>query len=200
MIKKISIIGDSFIGYMSGGRLHKGMPKALEYGSFLRNKNGYDLLFLWQHSRTAHKVDFDYLENLFKDYAHMLDSETIIVPQFGGMDIMLGHFKKHKNMEDVVKKYSESVIKFTKKYGTGLIFMPSWWQPDNKEDYLYFDDMFDLLREISLENGLPEPIKIMDNVVQKDYPVLDIYKHHTPEDSERIVDYIISRIEEVNNA
>ena len=47
---------------------------------------------------------------------------------------------------------------------------------------------------------MPNPIEIMYNVVQRQYPVLDEWKHHTPEDSERIVEYTINKVKEVYNA
>lgn len=200
MIKKIFIIGESQIAYMSGGAIHSGLPKALEYGSYKRNKNGYELIFLWQHSRTAFKVDFNYLEDLFKDHLNELNSESIIVSEFGGMDAALGQYQKHNNMKDIMKKYTSETIRFAKHYNTNLVFMAPWWQVDDDNVYQLWHDITDLLKDISLENNLPKPIEIMYTVLSRQYEFLDEWKHHTPEDSERIVEYTISQIEKINNA
>lgn len=200
MIKKIFIIGESQIAYMSGGPIHHGPPKALEYGSYHRNKMNYELIFLWQHSRTAFKVDVEYLENLFKNYLNDLNEECIIVSEFGGMDAALGQYQKHNNMSQIITKYFLETNKFAKKYNTNLIFMAPWWQVDDDNFYQLWHDITDLLKQLSKDNDLPKPIEIMYNVVQRQYPVLDEWKHHTPEDSERIVEYTISKVREINNA
>jgi hypothetical protein len=200
MIKTIFIIGESQVAYMSGGVVHAGLPKALEYGSYSREKNGYNLIFLWQHSRTAFKVDFDYLENLFKDHLDKLNEDAVIVSEFGGMDAALGQYQKHNNMSEIMTKYTSECMKFANKYKTNLIFMAPWWQVDDDNFYQLWFDITDLLKDISQKNMLPEPIEIMYNVVQRQYPVLDEWKHHTPEDSERIVEYTISQIEKKYNA
>lgn len=200
MIKKIFIIGESQVAYMSGGAVHAGPPKALEYGSFSRFKMNYELIFLWQHSRTAFKIDLEYLENLFKNYINDLNEECIIVSEFGGMDAALGQYQKHSNMTQIINRYASETIKFVKKYNTNLIFMAPWWQVDDDNTYQLWHDITDLLKEISKNNSLPNPIEIMYNVVQRQYPVLDEWKHHTPEDSERIVEYTINKVKEVYNA
>jgi hypothetical protein len=200
MIKNIFIIGESQIAYMSGGPIHSGPPKALEFGSYVREKNGYRLIFLWQHSRTAFKVDFNYLETLFKDYLDELNSESIIVSEFGGMDAALGQYQKHNNMSQIMTKYTNECISFANKYKTNLVFMAPWWQVDDDNVYQLWHEITDLLKDISTKNNLPSPIEIMYTVVGRQYPVLDEWKHHTPEDSERIVEYTISQIEKMNNA
>lgn len=200
MIKTIFIIGESQIAYMSGGAVHSGPPKALEYGSYSRMKNGYELIFLWQHSRTAFKVDFNYLEDLFKDYADKLNNESVIVSEFGGMDAALGQYQKHNNMSQIMTKYTDECIKFADKYKTNLVFMAPWWQVDDDNVYQLWHDITDLLKDISKNNSLPGPIEIMYTVLNRQYDVLDEWKHHTPEDSERIVEYTISQIEKMYNA
>ena len=163
MIKKIFIIGDSQIAYISQGVIHSGPTKALEYGHYFRNKMGYELIFLWQHSRTAFKVDLEYLENLFKDYLNDLNEECIIVSEFGGMDAALGQYQKHNNMSEVITKYFFETVKFSKKYNTNLIFMAPWLQVDDDKFYKWWHDVTDLLKELSANNNLPEPIEIMYN-------------------------------------
>jgi hypothetical protein len=196
MIKNIFIIGESQIAYASGGVVHAGPLKALEYGSYSRSKSGYDLKFLWQHSRTTYKIDFEYLEDLFKNNISDLGEHSVIVSEFGGMDAALGQYQKHNNMEEVITRYANEIIYFSKKYNTKLIFMSPWWLVEDDNHYKTWDDMTILFRKISKENNLPEPIEVMYNVVDRMYPVLDEWKHHTPEDSERIVDYVISKVSE----
>lgn len=200
MIKRIFIIGESQIAYMSGGSVHSGPPKALEFGSYSRFKNGYELVFLWQHSRTAFKVDFNYLEDLFKDHIDKLNHESVIVSEFGGMDAALGQYQKHNNMSQIMTKYTSECIKFANKYKTNLIFMAPWWQVDDDRVYQLWHDITDLLKDISKENNLPGPIEIMYTVLGRKYDVLDEWKHHTPEDSEKIVDYTIQQVEKIYNA
>jgi len=196
MINNIFIIGESQIAYASGGRIHGSVPKPLEYGSFSRSKSGYELKFLWQHSRTTYKIDFDYLEDLFKNNMSDLGEHSVIVSEFGGMDAALNQYQKHNNMEDVISKYASEIIKFAKHYNTKLIFMAPWWLVEDDEHYKTWDNMTILFRKISKENNLPDPIEVMYNVVGRSYPVLDEWKHHTPEDSERIVDYVILKVDE----
>jgi hypothetical protein len=200
MVKKIFIIGESQIAYMSGGAVHSGPPKALEYGSYKREKNNYELYFLWQHSRTAFKVDESYLENLFKNNIEDLGADSVIVSEFGGMDAALGQYQKHNNMSEIMTKYTSECIKFANKYKTNLIFMAPWWQVDDDNVYQIWHDITDLLKDISEKNNLPKPIEIMYNVLERKYPVLDEWKHHTPEDSERIVDYVILKVDEIYGA
>jgi hypothetical protein len=200
MIKTIFIIGESQIAYMSGGAVHSGPPKALEFGSYSRIKNGYNLVFLWQHSRTAFKVDFNYLEDLFKDHVDNLNESAVIVSEFGGMDAALGQYQKHNNMSEIMTKYTSECIKFADKYKANLVFMAPWWQVDDDNVYQLWHDITDLLKDISQKNNLPGPIEIMYTVLSRQYDVLDEWKHHTPEDSERIVEYTISQIEKIYNA
>jgi len=196
MIKNIFIIGESQIAYASGGVVHAGPLKALEYGSHSRSKSGYDLKFLWQHSRTTYKIDFAYLEDLFKNNISELGEHSVIVSEFGGMDAALNQYQKHNNMEEVITRYTSEIIKFSKKYNTKLIFMSPWWLVEDDNHYKTWDDMTLLFRKISKENNLPDPIEVMHNVVGRMYPVLDEWKHHVPEDSERIVDYVILKVSE----
>ena len=196
MIKNIFIIGESQIAYASGGRVHGDIPRALEYGSFNRSKSGYDLKFLWQHSRTTFKIDFKYLEDLFKNNISDLGEDSVIVSEFGGMDAALNQYQKHSNMQEVISRYANEMINFCKHYNTKLIFMSPWWLVEDDEKYQVWEDMTVLFRKISKENGLPDPIEVMYNVVGRTYPVLDEWKHHTPEDSERIVDYVILKVDE----
>lgn len=199
MIKNIFIIGESQIAYASGGAVHSGPPKALEYGSYNRSKSSYDLKFLWQHSRTTYKINLEYLEDLFKDNISNLGEHSVIVSEFGGMDAALGQYQKHNNMEEVITRYLNEIIEFSKKYNTKLIFMAPWWLVEDDEHYKTWDNMTILFRKISKENNLPDPIEVMYNVVGRVYPVLDEWKHHTPEDSEKIVDYVISKVSEYYN-
>ena len=199
MIKNIFIIGESQIAYASGGAVHSGPPKALEYGSYNRSKSSYDLKFLWQHSRTTYKINLEYLEDLFKDNISNLGEHSVIVSEFGGMDAALGQYQKHNNMEEVITRYLNEIIEFSKKYNTKLIFMAPWWLVEDDEYYKTWDNMTILFRKISKENNLPDPIEVMYNVVGRVYPVLDEWKHHTPEDSEKIVDYVISKVSEYYN-
>ena len=199
MIKNIFIIGESQIAYASGGVVHSGPPKALEYGSYNRSKSSYDLKFLWQHSRTTYKINLEYLEDLFKDNISNLGEHSVIVSEFGGMDAALGQYQKHNNMEEVITRYLNEIIEFSKKYNTKLIFMAPWWLVEDDEHYKTWDNMTILFRKISKENNLPDPIEVMYNVVGRVYPVLDEWKHHTPEDSEKIVDYVISKVSEYYN-
>lgn len=196
MIKNIFILGESQIAYASGGRVHNDIPKPLEFGSFSRHKSGYELKFLWQHSRTAWGIDYKYLENLFKNNMSDLGKNSIIVSEFGGMDAALGQYQKHNNLEPVLTKYFYSILKFCKDNDTKLILMTPWWRVEDDTAYKTWDDITLLFRNLSSENGLPDPIEVMYNVVQRDYPVLDQWSHHTPEDSEKIVDYVISKVNE----
>jgi hypothetical protein len=103
-------------------------------------------------------------------------------------------------MKDIMKKYTSETIRFAKHYNTHLVFMAPWWQVDDDNVYQLWHDITDLLKDISLENNLPKPIEIMYTVLSRQYEFLDEWKHHTPEDSERIVEYTISQIEKINNA
>jgi hypothetical protein len=196
MIKNIFILGESQIAYASAGRVHEDIPKPLEYGYFSRSKSGYDLKFLWQHSRTAWGVDYKYLENLFKNNMSELGENSVIVSEFGGMDAALGQYQKHNNLEPVLNKYFYEILKFSKDHKTSLVLMTPWWMVEDDEVYKTWDNITLLFRELSEKNGLPKPIEVMHNVVGRSYPVLDKWGHHTPEDSERIVDYVISKIDE----
>jgi hypothetical protein len=196
MIKTIFILGESQIAYASGGKVHNDIPKALEYGSFTKSKSGYELKFLWQHSRTAWGVDYKYLENLFKNNISELGENVVIVSEFGGMDAALGQYQKHNNMEPVITKYFYETLKFCTDYKTKLIFMSPWWLVKDDDLYKTWDDITLLLRKLSAENGLPHPIEVMHNVIERVYPTVDQWHHHTPEDSERIVDYVISKVDE----
>ena len=194
MINTIFIIGDSKIAHCSGGKLHESSPKPLEYGSFSRSKTGYNLKFLWQHSRTAWKVDYKYLEHLFKDNMYELGENSVIVSEFGGMDAALGQYQKHNNVEAVITKYFYDLLRFCTDHNTKLILMSPWWLVKDDEWYKAWDDITLLLRKLSAENDLPDPIEVMHNIVERIYPTVDEWHHHTPEDSERIVDYVISRV------
>lgn len=196
MIKTIFILGESQIAYASGGKRHNDIPKALEYGSFTRSKSGYDLKFLWQHSRTAWGVDYKYLENLLKDNISELGENSVIVSEFGGMDAALGQYQKHNNMEEVLTKYFYELLKFCTDYKTKFILMSPWWLVEDDNIYKMWDDIALLFRKLSKENNLPDPIEVMHNVIGRVYPTIDQWHHHTPEDSERIVDYVISKVDE----
>lgn len=196
MIKNIFIIGDSMVAYASGG-VPVPMPvNHLKYGSHTRLKKNYNLTFLWQQSRTAHKVDFEYLENLFKDNIDDLGENSVIVSEFGGMDAVLQYYNKYRNMDTVISKYTSEVIRFCKKYNTKVIFMCPWWKYEKDEDYQLWEDMVPIFKRISKENSLPEPIQVMYNVIDRLFKSVDKWKHHTPEDSERWVDYVILKVEE----
>ena len=196
MIKNIFIIGDSAVAYASGGVPIPMNVSHLKYGSHSRLKNNYNLTFLWQESRTAFGVDFDYLENLFKDNISDLGENTVIISEFGGMDAVLQYYKKYNNMEDVLRKYTSEAIRFCNKYNTKIIFMCPWWKYKEDKDYQLWEDMVPILKKISEENSLPEPIQVMYNVVDRMFKTVDQWKHHTPEDSERWVDYVILKAEE----
>lgn len=196
MIKNIFIIGESQIAYASGGVVHAGPLRALEYGNFSRSKSGYELKFLWQHSRTAFGVTYKYLEDLFKNNMSDLGENSVIVSEFGGMDAALNQYQKHGNMESVLTKYFNDLLRFCKDYNTKLILMTPWWLVEDDEFYKTWDDITLLFRKLSEDNNLPKPIEVMHNVVGRVYPVLDEWKHHTPEDSERIVDYVILKVDE----
>jgi hypothetical protein len=196
MIKNIFIIGDSAVAYASGG-VEVPMPIShLKYGSHSRKKNDYNLFFLWQQSRTAFKVDFDYLENLFKDNISDLGENSVIVSEFGGMDAVLQYYRRYNNMEEVLRHYTSEVIRFCKKYNTKVIFMCPWWKYERDKDYELWEEMVPIFKKISQERSLPEPIQVMYNVVDRLFETVDEWKHHTPEDSERWVDYVILKVEE----
>jgi hypothetical protein len=197
MIKNIFIIGDSQIAYASAGVKIPMNGKHLAYGSHSRFKSGYNLKFLWQTSRGAYKVDFDYLKDLFKNNIADLGEHSIIVSEFGGMDAVMEYNKKYKNVDEVMYKYTSEIIKFCKQYNTKLIFLCPWWMYEDDETYQPWEDLTVLLRTISKENALPEPIEVMYNVISRKYTTIDEFKHHTPEDSERIVDYVILKVDEL---
>lgn len=196
MIKTIFILGTSNIAYTSGGKAYDEILKPLEYGSFTRSKSGYDLKFLWQHSRTTWKVDYKYLENLLKDDLSQLGENSVIVSEFGGMEAALGYYQKHNNMEEVLTKYFYELLKFCTDYKTKFILMPPWWMIEDDNVYKTWDDITLFFRKLSKENNLPDPIEVMHNVLGRNYTTIDEWHHNTPEDSERIVDYIILKVEE----
>ena len=165
MIKNIFIIGDSAVAYASGGVPIPMKVNHLKYGSYSRLKNNYNLTFLWQESRTAFGVDFDYLENLFKDNISDLGENTVVICEFGGMDAVLQYYKKYGNMEEVIRKYISETIRFCEKYNTKVIFMSPWWKYKEDKDYQPWLDMVPIFKKISEENNLPEPIEVMYNVL-----------------------------------
>ena len=88
------------------------------------------------------------------------------------------------------------MLKFCKDHNTKLVLMTPWWLVEDDEFYKTWDDITLLFRKLSEDNNLPKPIEVMHNVVGRVYPVLDEWKHHMPEDSERIVDYVILKVDE----
>ena len=196
MIKNIFIIGDSAVAYASGGIEVPSPVNHLKYGSHTRSKNGYNLIFLWQESRGAYKVNFEYLEDLFKNNISDLGEHSVIVSEFGGMDAVMQYYNVYNNMESVIRNYTNATIKFGEKYNTKVIFMSPWWQYEDDKEYQMWEDMSPIFRKISEENGLPKPIEPMYNVINRMFETVDEWKHHTPEDSERWVDYVILKVGE----
>ena len=196
MIKNIFIIGDSQIGYTSLCKDIEKVGVPLRYGSHRLSRLGYDVNFLWQTARTAYGVDFDYIKKLLKNNISDLGENSVIVSEFGGMDIVMQYNKKYKDFDDTIYKYTDEVIRFCKEYNTKLIFICPWWLYEEDDIYQPWLDMTELIKKISKEKGLPDPIEIMYNVVGRKYDIADDFKHHTPEDSERIVDYVILKVEE----
>ena len=125
-----------------------------------------------------------------------MGEHSVIISEFGGMDAVMEYNKKYKNVDSVMYKYTSEIIRFCKEYNTKLIFMCPWWMYEDDETYQPWEDVTVLLRKISQENDLPEPIEVMYNVISRKYTTIDEFKHHTPEDSERIVDYVISKVDE----
>jgi hypothetical protein len=196
MIKNIFIIGESQIAFASGGRTSAGIPKPLEFGSFERSKSGYELKFVWQHSRTAFGINYEYLESFFKDHLHHLGKNSVIVSEFGAMDAAFGHYQKHGNMQEIVTKYFNNMLKFCKDHNTELLILCPWWMVEDDQFYKIWYDITDLFKKLSKENGLKDPIEIMHTVLERKYEVVDEWKHNTREDSEKIVDYIIAKVSE----
>ena len=94
MIKNIFIIGDSQIGYTSLCKDIEKVGVPLRYGSHRLSRLGYDVNFLWQTARTAYGVDFDYIKKLLKNNISDLGENSVIVSEFGGMDIVMQYNKK----------------------------------------------------------------------------------------------------------
>lgn len=199
MIKRIFIIGDSHIHHMSGEFTSLTKPKALEIGYSFKERKNYDLFFVWQHSRTAFKVDLEYLESLLNKHLSDINEETVIILEFGIMDILLGYFSKYKNEEEVIAKYVNEGIKFANKYKTNLIFMVPWCKTQNTEIYNFLQKIENVLEVKSLENNIPIPIKVLENAVERQYTPFDLLGHNTREDYEKILDYITFKVKEIDN-
>ena len=151
---------------------------------------------MWQESRGAYKVNFEYLEDLFKNNISDLGEHSVIVSEFGGMDAVMQYYNVYNNMESVIRNYTNATIKFGEKYNTKVIFMSPWWQYEDDKEYQMWEDMSPIFRKISEEKGLPKPIEPMYNVINRMFETVDEWKHHTPEDSERWVDYVILKVGE----
>lgn len=190
--KKIIVIGDSHTAFAHGDveKLIIDDFKIIDSG--IRKVLNLDISFFWEHGKPAYAVKRDFLyqitnENNIKD--------SIIIFWYGCNDICR-YIHKYQNEKDVVKQYIFECVQFCKENNCDSIFVYPISQLLFEKQANIFNNA---LKDECLKQGINEPIKILDNIITKKYITEDAYVHLSKNDSDKAIEYIVSKtIERIN--
>ncbi len=212
-MKKIFLIGNSHVSTWAGEKVWRNIYKYI-----VQNINGFDIYFLCNIPSGAWNVHMDdskMLKKLIEPVKNLIDEESVVFACWGDHDVR-NHLPEKKNAEYNVEKYVAAVMEYFKEYNCKVRFIEPipvikdrarWEELDpksvfntpfdievQKEQYLIF---IEALKNNCIKYGLPEPIKIQNNIISEEF-LLDeeTYDgcHLKIEKSEVLIKYLINKV------